>query len=197
MGLSGEKAQNKQADTMLATSQQATTQAAKEDPATKAMRDYWQSIVDWDTGKNGPTDIYNLPGSGTDIALFENAKALRDAGRVGRGVGTAGSNVNPNFLSALDRELENERGIMASGALEDAVRGKVGMAQAGLTGIGANAETRNLNAAGLQQNLYSTYLNRPRQPSALGQFLQGGLAAASNLGSSAIQSGGWAGLFAI
>lgn len=197
MGLSGEKAQNKTADTQLAATNTAINTAAQEDPALKQMREYWQSIADWDEGKKGPIDVHDLPGSGVDIGLFENAKAMRDAGRVGRGLGTAGENVNPAFTTALDKELESDRAIEASGALEDAVRRKVGEARAGLTGIGQNAEARNLNVAGLRGNLYSTYLNRPREKSALSQFLSGGLQAASGLGSAAIQSGGWAGLFAL
>lgn len=197
MGLSGDKAQNKQADTYMNTTNTAINTAATEDPALKAMRDYWQSISDWDAGKNGPVDVHDLPGSGVDIGLFQNAKAMRDAGRVGRGLGTAGDNVNPAFTTALDKELESDRNTEASGALEEAVRRKVGEARAGLTGIGTNAEARNLNVAGLRGNLYQTYLNRPREKSALGQFLSGGLQAATGLGSAAINHGGWSGLFAM
>src|SRR5467141_563436 len=131
MGLSGDKAQNQQANTMLGAANTAADKAGQEDEATRKMREYWQSIVDWDTGKSGPIDVHNLPGSGVDIGLFENAKVQRDAGRVGRGLGTAGDNVNPGFLAALDKELATQRDIEASGRLEDVVQGKVGEARAG------------------------------------------------------------------
>lgn len=183
MGLSGEKAQNKQADTLLGSSTAAIDTASHEDAATKEMRDYWKSIVDWDTGKAGPVDIHKLPGSGADIALFQDAKTQRDAGRVGRGFGTAGENVNPGFLDALDKEMENERSIEASGRLEDVVQGKVGEARAGLTGVGAQADTRNMNVAGMRGNLYSTYLNRPRDPSLFSQFLSGAATVGAGLAS--------------
>lgn len=196
MGMSGEKAQNSQANTLLGTTNTAIDTASTENPATKQVHDYWQSIMDWDTGKlmgpDGkakPVDIHDLPGSGADIALFEDAKAQRDAGRVGRGLGTVGDKVNPGFLAALDKELENERDIQASGRLEDTVQGKVAEARAGLTGIGTQTDARNQNVAGLRANLYGTYLNRPRDPSLFAQLLQGGLAAGGQLGSAAIMAG--------
>lgn len=181
MGLSGEKAQNKQADTMLTTTNTAIDRASAEDEALREMRAYWKSIIDWDTGKMidpatgqpKPINVRDLPGSGADISLFENAKGVKDAGRVGRGFGTVGDNVNPAFTAALDKEMENERSIAASGMLEDVVQNKVADARGGLTGIGMHGDQRNANVAGLRSNLYSTYLNRPRNPSLLSQFLGG------------------------
>lgn len=197
MGLSAEKAQNKQADTLLGSTTKAVDKASEVNPATKEMEDYWKSIIDWDTGKSGPVDVHNLPGSGVDIGLFESAKKNSDAGRIGRGFGTMGDNTNPAFTEALGKEMESDRATAASGMLEDAVQGKVAEARGALTGIGAQETQQSLNAAGLRANLYSTYLNRPRNPGLLSQFIGGATGAAGTLGASAIANGGWAGLFAM
>lgn len=194
MGMSGEKAQNQQANTLMASTNTSIDKAATVDPALQQMRDYWMKIKDWETGKSGPIDVRNMPGSDVDIGLFNDAKVSHDAGRIGKGLGTMTDGGNPLYTAALDKEMAQDRDLQASGMLENSVETKVANANAALTGIGTQQQQQNLNVAGLRGGLYKDYLNRPIQPGFGQQLAMGAMSAVGQIGGGLASYGGLAAL---
>jgi hypothetical protein len=96
----------------------------------------------------GPKDTRNLPGADTAIALFKDARASRDAGRIGRGYGMLADGANPNFTASLEKEMQLDRDLAASGALEENVEGILEGNKAEMYGLSGNS--RNQYIAGLR-----------------------------------------------
>lgn len=171
--------------------------AEKPDPLEERRRARVLAIDKWDLGESGPKDIRNLPGADTAIALFRDAKTSRDAGRIGRGYGRLADGANPNFTASLDKEMQLERDLAASGALEENVEGILEGNKAEMYGLSGMGNSRNQFVAGVRssadeaaQNRFLQFLLRPKQPSflrtlsqsfanQLGSTLGGGRASAS------------------
>lgn len=152
------------ADTAIAT-------ATKPDELEQRRRDHVLAVDRWRNGESGPIDVRDMPGGGVDMALYNDAKSVHDANRIGRGVGTMGSGTNPNFKAALDKESELERHKFASGLLEQNVNDRLAANDAEMTGLYQTANARNMNIAGLQEGRYQNaeqrslnYLLRPKKP---------------------------------
>lgn len=167
----------------------ATALAAKPDPLEELRRARVRGVEEWDQGLRGPKDIRNLPGADTSIALFRDAKTSRDAGRIGRGFATMADGTNPNFIASLDKEMQLERDLAASGALEENVEGILEGNKAELYGLSGMANSRNMGIAGMRssaeqaaQDRALTFLMRPKQPSFLKQLALAGVGAAGQVG---------------
>lgn len=183
--------------------------AEKVDPLTQRRRDYVTKILSWrDDGK--PLDVREFPDQ-TGMALYSDAKRVTDAGRVGQGYGTLSDGANPTYSAALDKELEQERSLEASGRLDQYVTNALAGADAEAGNLGSAATAQRMQIAGMRsgnynaaQDRYVNYLMRPKQPSFLKQlalgFMQNGVTAATMLaggggmpaihGGSSIGSGG-------
>lgn len=202
MGMSGEKAQNQQANSLMASTNTAIDKASTTDPDLAAMKDYWRKIDQWGqgtmvdpvTGEKMPVDVRNIPGGDVDIGLFNAAKESHDTGRIGRGLGTMGDGVNVNYTQALDRELQSNKDIAASGMLENTVDSKLTNARAALTGLGTQQSQQNVDVAQLRSGLYRDYLNRPIKPSFGEQLAMGALSAVGQVGAGLASYGGLAAL---
>jgi hypothetical protein len=154
----------------------ATDAAAAADPLEEERRQRVKAFSDWESGKSGPVDVRNMPGHDIAISLFNDAKTSRDSGRVGRGLGSISSGANPNYVASLDKEMQMERDVNASGALENYVDNAVADNKAETTGLWQSADARRATAAQLYQgsanaaqNGYFSYLNylNTRPPSFL------------------------------
>jgi hypothetical protein len=185
------------ADKAAAKSDEAITAAGKADPLEDRRRAQVLAFDKWQSGESGPMDVLNMPGGGTAIDLFKNAKRARDAGRIGRGYGLLGDNANPNFSASLDKEMQLERDVNASGALEQNVEDSIAGNNAELYGLAGAADSRNLSIAGLRssadegaQNRYTQYLLRPKQPSFLKQLALSAIGGASQIGAAYATAGG-------
>lgn len=128
---------------------------------------------------NGPLDIKNFPDQ-TGLALYNDAKAVTDAGRVGKGYGSLADGANPNYVASLDKELESDRALAASGRLENFVNSSLAGADAEAGNLSQIADARNMNIAQMRnadansdQDRWLGYVTRPRQPSFLRQLALG------------------------
>jgi hypothetical protein len=138
-------------------------------------------------GKKGPIDVRNMPGSGVDIALYDNARQMKDAGRVGQGF-QFGEGDNKNFSAQLKEESGLERDLNAAGQLETAVGQKLGGMFGGLQqSANFTQDQRNFQA----QAWSSMYGNHrgTKKPSIWERLLLGGVSAAG----AAAGAGGGAG----
>jgi hypothetical protein len=158
----------------------AEDKAATPDPMEARRRDYIGKLDDWRMGKDGPIDVLNMPGGGVGMSLFREAKSARDSGRIGRGMATLSDGANPNFAASLGQEMDLERGINASGALEDHVDTTLAGVDGEMYGLAGMGNSRNMNIAQMDQNAYQNaqgnfmqYLMRPKQPSFLKQLALG------------------------
>lgn len=195
----GEDSKNKNYFKTLAESQQgkadkAINTASVAPPAEKNIDEYNTSLWNWRTGKSGPIDIRDMPGAGPTIALYNDAKTVHDAGRVGRGVNTMTDGVNPNFSASLDRQNELERDLAAKGALEAQVTGALNANTAAMGGLADTQNSRNMQVAGMQNQNYqqsmSQYLDALktfRQPNF---FRQLAMQAAQGAGQGAVMLAG-------
>jgi hypothetical protein len=152
--------------------------AGKADPFEQRRRDYLTKILDWQEGKSGPQDVKNFPDQ-TGMALYTDAKAVTDAGRVGKGYGTLSDGANPVYSDALGKELESERSLEASGKLEGYINNAVGGAQAEAGEWGKVGDARTMEVAGMRsgnanaaQDRYQAMLAR-KPPSFLRQLALG------------------------
>lgn len=159
----------------------AAAKAAEVDPFEAEQRARVKALADWESGKSGPIDVRNMPGSGVGMSLFAEAKKARDSGRVGRGLATLESGANPAFATALDREGQLERDLAASAGLEDYVSGRLAGLDERMLGLAGTSAERAFRLASLADSRYANYLNRPaKPPSFLKALALGGLSAAGN-----------------
>lgn len=93
---------------------------------------------------------------------------------------TLSDGANPNFAASLGQEMDLERGINASGALEDHVDTTLAGVDGEMYGLAGMGNSRNMNIAQMDQNAYQNaqgnfmqYLMRPKQPSFLKQLALG------------------------
>lgn len=189
-GRQNEDALRAQAAAAAAKAEPAIQAAATPDPLEELRRKRVMGIEEWDQGLRGPKNIRNLPGGDTAIALFNDAKTARDAGRIGRGYATMTDGANPNFLAAIDKEMQLERGLAASGALDAHVSDILEGNKAELYGLSGMANSRNMNIASLRsgndqaaQDRYLQYLMRPKQPSFLKQLALAAVSGGSQVAS--------------
>src|SRR6185369_7724855 len=117
--------------------------ASKPDELEQRRRDHTLAVDKWRNGESGPIDVRNMPGGGVDMALYNDAKSVHDANRIGRGVGSMSDGANPNFKAALDKESELERHKFASGLLEQNVNNELAANDAEMTGLYQTANARN------------------------------------------------------
>lgn len=160
----------------------AVEKAATPDPLLEARRAHVTALDDWESGKSGPIDVRNMPGGGTRIALFNDAKQSMDAGRVGKGYGSLEDGTNPNYATSLNKENELSQNLAASGALENDVNTALQGKDAEMYGLANISNAQNMNVANLQQNAYDSdqakwlsYLMRPKQQGFLKQLLLQGV----------------------
>lgn len=170
-GKEQENAYKAAAATSLTPADQALNVASKPDELEQRRRDHVLALDKWEHGESGPVDVRNMPGGGVDMALFNDAKSVHDSGRIGRGVGSMSGNANPNFVTALNKENELERGKFASGLLEQNVTDKLNAKDEEMTGLYGTANARNMNVAGMREGRYQNaeqrslqYLLRPKTP---------------------------------
>lgn len=161
--------------------------ASKPDELEQRRRDHVLALDKWEKGESGPVDVRNMPGGGVDMALFNDAKAVHDSGRIGRGVGSMSEGANPAYIAKLNAEADMERSKFASGLLEQNVSDKLAAKDAEMTGLYQTANARNMNIAGMREGRYQNaeqralqYLLRPKQPNF---FQQLGSSFATGLGS--------------
>lgn len=180
-GKAQEQALQQQALQQQAAFNSALTKAETPDPLTQRLRDYAGKVLDWKDGKDGPVDVRQFPDQ-TAMSLYDDAKKVTDAGRVGKGYGTLSDGANPSFSAALDKENNLKRGEFASGMLEDYVNNAITGATGEAASLGAGADATNMAIAGMlnsdynsAQNRYVNYLMRPKQPSFLKQLALGAL----------------------
>lgn len=164
------------ADTAAHTADEAITHASTPDPNTQRIMDHATALDNWQYGVDAagnkvPIDVRNMPGNDVNMALFQDALKVHDAGRVGGRGGTMGDTVNPNFVASLDKEQEMERHLAASGALEGSVDNAIANKDVALGNLSAIGEGRQMNVAGLRNNAYQSaaqrdlaYRLRPKQP---------------------------------
>jgi hypothetical protein len=157
--------------------------AGTPDPLEQRRRDYVTKILDWRDGTSGPIDIKSFPDQ-TGISLYNDAKAVTDAGRVGKGYGTLDDGSNPAYSAALDKELASDRALEASGRVENFVNNSIAGADAEAGNLSGIANARNMAIAGMRnsdanadQDRYVSWLTRPKPPSMLKRLALGGLSA--------------------
>lgn len=174
-------------------------QAKEPDEFEKLQREYLKGLWDWRTGKKGPLDVRNLPDA-APLALFNEAKQSRDAGRIGRGLATLADGANPNFAVALDKENQLERDLSASGALEGNVDDLIGGLDSKMLGIAQIGNDRAFGLAnlarGLASDAYGNYFNwlnyqNNKKPGFLSSLL-GGLAGGLSFGGKTAGGMSWA-----
>lgn len=153
-----------------ASSDMAIGKAAAPDPLEERRRTRALALDKWANGESGPIDVRDMPGGGVNLALFEDAKKVNDAGRMGRGVGSMSGNANPNYVAKLNQENEMRRHEMASGALEGSVNDALNFNNAEMGNLTNIGNARNMNIANLQEGRYENerdrelrYLLRPKQ----------------------------------
>lgn len=164
---------------MLTQAQGAVAKVAEPSDESKRLT---KNALAWDDWFNGPSpNIHDIPDQAA-ISLYNNAKQTHDAGRVGKGIGSFSDGANPNYAVALDKENELERGLAASGALENFVTGKRNALDAQLMGLSSASDARDSAAAGDYTSLYNAYLNRPQRPSFASQLALGLIGAGGQIG---------------
>lgn len=138
----------------------ALTTASMPDELEARRRSKTLALDKWASGESGPIDVRDMPGGGVNMALFEDAMKVNDAGRVGRGVGTMSGNANPNFVAALEKENEMSRHKFASGALEQNVEGQLNANNEEMERLYGSANARNMGVAGMREGRYQGDQNR-------------------------------------
>jgi hypothetical protein len=131
------------------------------------------------------------------MSLYDDAKRVTDAGRVGKGYGTLSDGANSNFATALDKENTLKRGEFASGELENYVDNAITGATGEAASLGAQGDATSMAIAQMlnsdsnaAQNRYVQYLSRPRQPSFLKQLALGAVGSAGGLLTGGLFGGG-------
>jgi hypothetical protein len=180
-GRKEEDALRQQAMQAQAAQTAALQKAETPDPLTQRLRDRVTKILDWSDDTGAPKDVRDFPDQ-TAMGLYKDAKAVTDAGRVGKGYGTLAEGANPAFATALDKENNLKRGEFASGALEDYVDRAVTGATGEAASLGAEGDATSMAIAQMlnsdsesAQNRYLQYLTRPKQPGFLKQLALGAL----------------------
>jgi len=123
----------------------------------------------WQSGESGPVNIHNMPDAGVPMALFKNAKAVSDAGRVGTGLGTMTEGANPNFVAARNQEAQMTRDTNASGMLEDYVDNATTANNAMMGNLAGIGNTRNMSLYQIAVDRLNNY-ERNKKPSFLKQL---------------------------
>ncbi|HKS27833.1 MAG TPA: hypothetical protein VJS44_08440 [Pyrinomonadaceae bacterium] len=157
----------------------AKQKAETPDPFETRMRERANAIEDWRTSKDKPMNIYNFPGQEA-IALYKAAKTSRDAGRIGRGLATLSDGANPNFGVALDKEMQLERDVNASGMLEDSVNSTLATNDALMGNLANMGNSRSMwladfarSLAGDARGAWEKLRDKPKEPSFLKQLALG------------------------
>ena len=155
--------------------------AAVPDPIESDRRKRAMALQAWRSGEAGPIDVRNMPGGAVPMGLFNDAKQARDEGRIGRGYGMLNDGANPNFAAALGKEMDLERSLAASGALENNVDQTLGALDeelGDLTGIG-NSRSQYLaqlaRAAAGDANDRLSQFRQNKKPSFLKQLALGAI----------------------
>jgi hypothetical protein len=107
-----------EADRARAEATTARQQVETPDEFEVARRNRARAMEQWRSGLLGPVDVRNMPGGQVAMGLFKDSIQARDAGRIGRGLGTLNDGANPAFSAALGKELDAERHLQAAGQLE-------------------------------------------------------------------------------
>lgn len=171
-GRKDEDALKAQAAAERARADEAIATAAKPDDLEARQRANVLALDDWE--HSAAPNVRDMPGAGLNIALFNDAKAAHDAGRVGRGYGSMSDGANPNFTASLEKENQMERDLNASGALEGRVSEALASKDARMMGLTSVANSRNMNIAGMREGRYESdqdralrYMMRQKKPSFL------------------------------
>jgi hypothetical protein len=148
------------ADTSRTAADTSISVAAAPSEFEKRRGDHALALDKWRNGESGPIDVRNMPGGGANMALFNDSMKVHDANRVGRGVGSMGGNVNPNFIANRNAEDEMTRHKMASGALEENVNNELNANDVEMGRLSDTATQRNEFTAGVQENRYQSDADR-------------------------------------
>jgi hypothetical protein len=137
-------------------------------------------LDDWDSGK----DIGEMDAVKPYFNLY-NSAVNRDADE--QGVGAMGFNDltgggNGKMAALVGEQLKSRRQQDASGQLYGAANQAYSDAQNEGNVLSGMAEGRMAGKAGLAEQRYSAYLNRPRVPSIWEKLLLGGVQAAGQVG---------------
>ena len=110
--------------------------ANKPNPYIEQLMGINKGIIDWHTNPNNTVkDIYKHPTLGGKLPIFQFAKNLRDAGRIGRGIAGVGDKLNTAYTEDKKMEDEFNRDIAAKGMLETGLTGEFDKAQSDMLGL--------------------------------------------------------------
>lgn len=160
--------------------------AIQETPLEKMYRERTENFLKQSQGSGGIESIDMLK---PYLQLFNRASADQQNQRTSTGILQLGSqNANPNQAAAYNSYLNSKRQQDASGMLENAYNAADAQATGQAFDLAQMANSRNLGKAGISQQAYATYLNRPKTPGILDRILQFGQLAVQGAG--ALASGG-------
>lgn len=159
----------------------AQAQTATDSIAPSAYEQYQQpqdlnTLQQLDSG----ADVSNIDGLRWTANLYNN----RNKGFDDKGVGLLGNNQlsgngNSQMLGAINEQEKARNDQEASGQLYNAVGQERQNALDRSQGFASQDDNRNFAKAGLANQRYSTFLNRPQRPSLFSQLLGGGMNAAA------------------
>jgi hypothetical protein len=175
----------KQEDKMLKTAE-ADRAAIQETSLEKMYRERAENFLRQSQGGGGVESIDLLK---PYLQLFNRAANDQQNQRTSTGVLQLGAqNANPNQAAAYNAYLNYKRQQDAAGTLENAYNAANSEVAGQSFDLAQMANSRNLGKAGLSQQAYSTYLNRPKSPPLWQQIAQtviGGAQAAGGMMSGA------------
>lgn len=135
-------------------------------------------LKDLDSGK----DVRDISGLSSNLSLYDNAASDDFSGLTG--VGLLGNNAlsgsNGNIAGLIGKQLASRRQQHASGDLYNSVQDARANAQGQGMALSQMEGNREMGKAGLVNQQYTSYLNRPRKPSIWETLLKGGLAAGAS-----------------
>jgi hypothetical protein len=158
--------------------------AVVESPLEKQIRERAENFFTQAKGSGGIESIDALK---PYLDLYKGATSAQKNDRQSTGILNLARGGNSAQSQAYDTYMQYKRQQDAAGQLENAYNAT----NADMTGQGMNlaqmANSRNMGKAGLAQQAYSTYLNRPKAPPLWQQIAgvaMGGLSAAGTAGGS-------------
>lgn len=136
-----------------------------------------QFFNDIESGK----DVSEIAALKPNLNLYNAAVSDQQNDRKGTGILQLGARgANPNQAAALDTYMKYQRQQNAAGQLENAYNATYADYSGNLSPLLMQmSNQRQATKAGLAQDAYKTYLNRPKTPSIWEKLLQGGISAAT------------------
>jgi len=150
-------------------------------PQLEMLKDYNKRIIEWNLNPtNQVKDIAKHPTIGMKLPVYQLAKSFRDKGRIGRGIAGLGGKNDSTYAKDLELQTDFERGITASGMLEQGLQGELDQAAGNLANLEAQDNARRTSSNSLLQ-YFDADLNRRISSGSFGGFMKtfvGGVAPA-------------------